>query len=149
MTNQEAISVLESINAKTDYYLINDDARAEAIDMAISALQEQELKQELKQEVKNSKESSLTQKGLDTISRTAAIDAIVKWAEDHNENPDGDDCIMILRELPTAQPETATVIIRCSTGGLTMWYACDACGVSIDYKDRYCRNCGRKLKHEI
>ena len=63
MNNQEAISVLESINAKTDYFLINDDARAEAIDMAISALQAQE--------VKNSNESSLTQKGLDTISRQA------------------------------------------------------------------------------
>jgi uncharacterized C2H2 Zn-finger protein len=43
MTNQEAISVLESINAKTDYFLINDDARAEAIDMATSALQAQDV----------------------------------------------------------------------------------------------------------
>lgn len=43
MTNQEAISVLESINAKTDYILINDDARAEAIDIAISALQAQDV----------------------------------------------------------------------------------------------------------
>ena len=42
MNNQEAISVLESIDAKTDYFLINDDARAEALDMAISALQAQE-----------------------------------------------------------------------------------------------------------
>lgn len=42
MTNQEAISVLELINAKTDYFLINDDARAEAIDIAISALQEKD-----------------------------------------------------------------------------------------------------------
>ena len=42
MTNQEAISVLESINAKTDYFLINDDARAEAFDMAISALEAQD-----------------------------------------------------------------------------------------------------------
>lgn len=42
MTNHEAISVLESINAKTDYFLINDDARAEAIDIAISALQEKD-----------------------------------------------------------------------------------------------------------
>ena len=41
MENQEAISVLESISAKTDYFLINDDARAEAIDMAISALEKQ------------------------------------------------------------------------------------------------------------
>lgn len=42
MTNQEAISVLESINAKTDYLLINDDTRAEALDMAISALKTQD-----------------------------------------------------------------------------------------------------------
>lgn len=41
MTNQEAISVLELINAKTDYFLINDETRAEALDMAIFALQKQ------------------------------------------------------------------------------------------------------------
>lgn len=48
MTNQEAIGVLESISAKTDYFLIADDARSEALDMAISALQAQELNQEVK-----------------------------------------------------------------------------------------------------
>ena len=53
-----------------------------------------------------------------------------------------------LNELPPAQPETATVIMRHSIYGFTMWYACGACGVSIDYEDCYCRNCGRKLKHE-
>ena len=53
-----------------------------------------------------------------------------------------------LRELPSAQPETANVMIRYSVDGFTMWYACNACGVSIGYKDCYCRNCGRKLKHE-
>lgn len=41
MTLEEAIGVLESINAKTDYLLITDDTRSEAMDMAISALQEQ------------------------------------------------------------------------------------------------------------
>lgn len=44
MDNQEAISVLELINARTDYFLINDYARAKAIDMAISALQAQDSK---------------------------------------------------------------------------------------------------------
>ena len=57
MTNQEAISVLESINAKTDYFLINDDARAEAIDMAIAALQTRDL------------QSTCNQLATDTISR--------------------------------------------------------------------------------
>ena len=41
----------------------------------------------------------------DVISRQAAIDAIVAWAKDTNEMPDGDDCIMIICDLPSAQPE--------------------------------------------
>ena len=45
----------------------------------------------------------------DVISRQAAIDAIVAWAKDTNEMPDGDDCIMIIGDLPSAQPE----IVRC------------------------------------
>lgn len=40
----------------------------------------------------------------DCVSRQAAIDAIVKWAESHNENPDGDDCIMIILDVPSSQP---------------------------------------------
>lgn len=46
---------------------------------------------------------------------------------------------------PIVQPETATVTIGRTRGGVTMWYECDACGESIDQKDCYCRNCGRKL----
>ena len=42
MTLEEAISVLESVKVKTDYLLINDNARAEALDMAISALETQD-----------------------------------------------------------------------------------------------------------
>ena len=61
MNNQEAILVLESINAKTDYFLINDDARAEAINMAISALQAQDVPD--------------TNVG-DTVSRQKVIDAL-------------------------------------------------------------------------
>ena len=46
----------------------------------------------------------------DTISRQAAIDAIVNWAEVHNEELDGDDCIMILQEISPAQPEQSSEI---------------------------------------
>ena len=41
----------------------------------------------------------------DLISRTQAIDAIVNWAENHHETPDGDDCIMIILDVPSAQPD--------------------------------------------
>ena len=51
----------------------------------------------------------------------------------------------VLREQPTIQPETATVTIGRTRGGVAMWYECDACGEPIDQKDCYCRNCGRKL----
>lgn len=83
----------------------------------------------------------------DCISRQAAIDDIrtmnpkdaqldIKWVE------------MWLKQLPPAQPETATVTIGRTRGGITMWYECDACGEPIDQNDCYCRKCGRKLKHE-
>ena len=48
-------------------------------------------------------------------------------------------------ELPAVQPETATVTIGRTKGGVVMWYECDTCGESINQKDCYCRNCGRKL----
>lgn len=82
MNNQEAISVLESINAKTDYFLINDNARAEAIDMAISAFQAQDVPD--------------TNVG-DTISRQAAIDIAYKYKADIIAEE--------IEELPSAQPE--------------------------------------------
>lgn len=53
-----------------------------------------------------------------------------------------------LKSVPSVQPETATVITKCLIDDIARWYACGACGVSIGCKDRYCRNCGRKLKHE-
>ena len=46
----------------------------------------------------------------DLIDRQAAIDAIVAWAKDTNEMPDGDDCIMIIGDLPSAQPEPSIPI---------------------------------------
>ena len=48
-------------------------------------------------------------------------------------------------EIPAVQPETATVTIGRTRGDVVMWYECDACGESINQKDCYCRNCGRKL----
>ena len=65
-----------------------------------------------------------------------------------------DDCMEAAKsvlgedELPAVQPETATVTIGRTKGGVTLWYECDACGEPINQKDCYCRNCGRKLKYE-
>ena len=83
----------------------------------------------------------------DTISRQAAIDALKDWY---------DGMIIssfrgiekVIKALPSAQPETATVTIGRTKGGVVMWYECGTCGESIDKKDCYCRNCGRKLKYE-
>ena len=100
MTNHEAISVLESINAKTDYFLINDDARAEAIDIAISALQAQDL------------QPTCNQLATDTISRTAAIEALLKevrlvdgYYVENDEVIDKDDAIEAIRLLPSVTPK--------------------------------------------
>ena len=96
----------------------------------------------------------------DLISRRAVIDAVSEYAtfwmsytDDMSAsdiaqeaiNSAKDTMIRILKEQPTIQPETATVTIGRTKGGVVMWYECDACGESIDKKDCYCRNCGRKL----
>lgn len=33
-------------------------------------------------------------------------------------------------------------------GGRNWWYVCGECHGAIDYRDNYCKHCGRKIKHE-
>ena len=78
----------------------------------------------------------------DLISRQAAIDTIMgQPPEPHYPSW----YAAQIEKLPAAQPETATITIGRTRGGVVMWYECDACGEPIDQKDCYCRNCGRKL----
>jgi len=104
MTNQEAISVLESINAK-NYFLINDDARAEAFDMAISALEAQDAPDT---NVGNSKytvsataveemlKDLLPERGMWEIEGDEAKNAVCETVRDALEG---------LWKLPSAQPD--------------------------------------------
>lgn len=99
MSNQEAISVLESINAKTDYFLINDDARAEAIDIAIVALQARDL------------QSTCNQLATDTISRQA----VLNLPQNKIRNIRGEvieRCVDVeaVKALPSAD---AVLVVRC------------------------------------
>ena len=96
----------------------------------------------------------------DTISRQAAIDAICSICGNDCDKskfvynaPQDDQVIMCpehyaLSTLPPAQPETATVSVGISKGGVTMWYECDACGEPVDQGDVFCSGCGRELIHE-
>ena len=110
MDNQEAIETIKLALSQIEWEYPMD--YAVAFDMAISALQEQEAKRLI--------ESSLTQKPLDTISRTAAIDALEKveelfpWRVPGNRdsydryNEAWNDAIgraeIEIEELPSAQP---------------------------------------------
>lgn len=33
-------------------------------------------------------------------------------------------------------------------GGSTWWYVCGECHGTINASDRYCKHCGRRIKHE-
>ena len=70
-----------------------------------------------------------------------------KVAEEYGERA-RDRLYQIIRYMPPAQPETATVTIGRTKGSVTAWYECDACGEPVDQKDNYCRNCGRRLKYD-
>ena len=144
MTNQEAISVLESIDAKTDYFLINDDARSEAINMAISALQAQECSRH---------------KCRDTVSRQEAIEAVMYLCKHYTptksvNHPHMDFVIEVLQDLPSAQPE----IIRCGDCKhyyfadnripQEQWYTCELDGDRWMRPDDYCSFAVRRTDEE-
>ena len=97
MTNQEAIKRIKEHIEIHKYRESHAVHIVEALEMAISALQAQEL--------------SKTQKPLDTISRQAGIDVLDAYqvmVENGEENPYAW-ARLRMSELPSAQPE----IIRC------------------------------------
>lgn len=55
-----------------------------------------------------------------------------------------------IKDEPTielaAERETTTVTIGKTRGGRTEWYECDNCGAPVHPEDRYCSECGRRLK---
>ena len=110
--------------------------------------------------------TNLAEVGTDCISRQAAIDAlkndmasldhIIKGMSANDVRLDAyvsqrnqvNYDIYTINNLPPARPETATVSVGISRGGVTMWYECDACGEPVDQGDIFCSGCGRKLIHE-
>lgn len=144
MDNQEAIASLKTLCHTCDLFpkCVNEKPECfEAIELAISALQAQE--------AKNSNESSLTQKGLDTISRQAAKEAYCKkFCHPGVLCPDSGFCREVdeaFDPVPSAQPETAKRIVGKSRNGMTLWYQCDMCNEPVDAQDNFCRGCGRRL----
>lgn len=53
--------------------------------------------------------------------------------------------IKILKYLPSAQSEEASMILGASKDGVRLWYQCSACGEPVNADDNYCCNCGRKF----
>ncbi len=91
----------------------------------------------------------------DLINRQAAIDAVETKIKKWNA-VDGEgyhvglglrytDVISTLTELPSAQPEEASVILGASKDGVRLWYKCSVCGEPVNADDNYCCNCGRKF----
>ena len=51
------------------------------------------------------------------------------------------DAIVLLKDQEAAEP-----IMAGEEGcGCTWWYVCPKCKLSVDYKDAYCRHCGREF----
>jgi hypothetical protein len=86
----------------------------------------------------------------DLISRKAAIDEVkrladVAWANWKETRISANTMIYALKDLPSAQPETAKRIVGKSKDGMTLWYQCDMCNEPVDAQDNFCRGCGRRL----
>ena len=86
----------------------------------------------------------------DLIDRQAAIDSMCELMRHWFGCDSKDEIREIKRELgklPSAQPETANIIVGKSQNGMTMWYQCDNCNEPVDENDLYCRGCGRRFEH--
>ena len=83
----------------------------------------------------------------DLISRQAAIDALDKRFDSIPMEQTTEILLLRkdLRNLPSAQPETAKRIVGKSRNGMTLWYQCDMCNEPVDAQDDFCRGCGRRL----
>ena len=68
---------------------------------------------------------------IDHITMDGNVDA---WAKE-----------MIVKMLEPPQPIRAEAIARDVYKGIFV-YACGACNALIDYKDRYCRHCGCRIR---
>lgn len=157
MRNQEVIRLIRNLPTMcefTDAYgePIDSDVYYEAVDIAISALQSQEL------------QPTCNNLATDTISRQAAIDALVKAIRedpyyDSNEAINGlgvCDVRVILNDLPSAKPE----IVRCKDcrkHNVHFGYKEDCCalyewrGVSYGHEHdyQYCSHAERRTDEEV
>ena len=52
-----------------------------------------------------------------------------------------DDALALLREREPMEPH-----VEHDCDDDSWYYGCGACHEAIDYKDKYCRHCGRKVK---
>ena len=85
----------------------------------------------------------------DVISRAAAIEAIRKLSQSDGYIEMPHEFVTdAIRALPSAQPETAKLIVGKSRDGMTLWYQCDMCNEPVDEQDNFCRGCGRRLIDE-
>ncbi len=87
----------------------------------------------------------------DLIDRQAAIDAMAELqgrAYTKAELKEISKAWKRIKQLPSAQPDTASRIVGKSRDGMTLWYQCDMCNEPVDKQDVYCRGCGRRFVDE-
>ena len=51
------------------------------------------------------------------------------------------DALALLKDQEPVEPEL-------EGGGSSWWHVCGECHGAIDASDRYCKHCGRRIKHE-
>lgn len=54
-----------------------------------------------------------------------------------------EDALALLREQEPVEPH-----VERDSDGDSWYYGCGACHEAIDYKDKFCRHCGREVKWE-
>lgn len=137
MNREEAVARIKDHIEIHRYHERNAVKIFEALDMAIKALKAQ-----------ITTDTNVGSKCGDTIYRQAAIDVLHGYFDGMLETDTvcPADIYGLFECIPSAQPETANIIVGKSRDGMTMWYQCDNCNEPVDENDLYCRECGRRFE---
>jgi len=67
---------------------------------------------------------------------------VLKYRHNYNEQPDLDAAVNIIINRNTPK----TIVENDIWNGTALEVTCPTCGMSVSFEDRYCKNCGQKLK---
>lgn len=131
MTNENAIEILLVMRNMAQQSVSTDTSNAEALDMAIRALKNEQTDGDLISRFRDYQIEWLTSHNDIDLHETEMW--VVQFLKDTAE--------CFLKELPSAEKTAEWHIV----GKTTLHYECSKCGGAGDKWDKFCKHCGARM----